>query len=263
MSFSNYLGIRNALFNILDKKNLGSTEYSIAYYLLKNFNHLGSINIYKMVEECSVSRSTIDRFFKSLGYKNFLEFKKSFQNKYNIHLTKLINRPYKVYIDILTEEILKMMEELKYRMNSKEVLSICNYIHDSEKVVFLSSSSNAGIIRNFQQEFIYLDKIIYSISQSYENDKLMTSLNKTDLLINFSITGDLAKIIENKIKELNCKKILITINRDSKLKDSYDNTYYLSSKDMSELDINIYNRYALTYMLDILLNNYSYMFFNK
>lgn len=260
MNILNNLGIRNSLFDILDKKNLGSIDYSIAYYLLKNFNRLGSISIYKMVEECNVSRSSINRFFKNIGYKNFLEFKTSFKHKYDVHITKLINRPYKDYINILTVEILSMMEELKYRMDSQEVIKICEEIYNSEKVVFLSASSNAGIIRNFQQEFIYLDKIIYSISQSYANDKLMKSLTERDLLINFSITGVLAKANEESIKKLNCNKILITVNRDKNLISSYDNTYYLSSKNIDELDVNIYNRYALTYMLDILLNNYSYMY---
>lgn len=263
MNIANNLGIRNSLFKIINSEDLSSIEYHLAHYLLEHFNSLDKLNIYKMVDETNVSRSSINRFIKELGYKNFLDFKTGFKNQgYSNQKDDFFNRPYSDYIDLLTDEIFEMMYELRKRMNNEELIYMCKKICESKNVVFLSSSTNSGMVNYFQQEFIFMNKIIYSISESYSDGKLLSKLNEDDLIIVFSMSGKLAFANKEYIEKINCVKFLITTNRSADLYDSFDKTYYLSSKDCKDLDVKIYNRYGITYMLDILLNTYSYIYFS-
>lgn len=264
MNDVNNLGIRNLLFNIINQKDLSSIDYNIAYYLLNQFNDLDKLNIYRMVDECNVSRSSINRFIKELGYKNFLDFKNGFKNqRYIIQKENLIDRPYGDYISILTDNIFNMMKELRERMNTDEVIKICENIHFSKNVVFLSSSTNAGMVTYFQQEFIFMNKLIQSVSDSYSKHNFMSQLDYNDLIIVFSVSGRFAKACEEYVSNARSKKILITANRSNEISNNYNKVYHLSSKDINNVDINIYNRYGITYMLDIILNTYSFLYFNK
>lgn len=264
MSQANNLGLRNSLFNLINKNELGSTDYSIAFYLLNHFNNFDSLNIYKMAEDCNVSRSSINRFIKELGYNNFLDFKNGFKDeRYTEQKNKLIERPFPEYINLLTNEIFDMMDELKNRMNTEEVISLCQKINESNKVVFLSSSTNSGMVTYFQQEFILMDKLIYSISDSYTKDSFISSLTEDDYIITFSNSGRFALATLDVIMNTKCKTTLITTNREKAFLNFYDNIYYLSSKDIRDLDENIYNRYGITYMLDIILNTYAYLYSTK
>lgn len=264
MTSVNNLGLRNSLFNLINQKKYGSTEYSIAFYLLNNFNDFENLNIYRMVDECNVSRSSINRFIKDLGYQNFLDFKNGFkEGGYSVQKKILTERSYPGYINSLTDEIQSMMGDLRNRMNTEEVLKICKEIHESKNVVFLSSSTNAGIVTYFQQEFILLEKLIYSVSDSYSKDTFISSLDESDYILTFSNTGRFANATLNVIETTKAKSVLITTNRNPVFQDSYGKVYYLSSHDVSEIAENIYNRYGITYMLDIILNTYAYLYSNS
>lgn len=261
MAYVANLGLRNLLFNILNKNDIGSTYYSLSKYLLENFNNINNINIYDMAEEVSVSRSTINRFVKDLGYQNFVELKKSFESEHYLeHKNNLDNRDYTKYIDVLKEEITIMMEDLLNRMNTVEVVKICEKIHESKNVLFVSSSSNSGFIHYFQNEFIMLNKLIYSISNVYDNNELISVINNSDYIIIFSMSGRFAKSINYLLEDSDAVKTLITLNRDNSLNRMFDQVYHLASKTNNHIDEELYNRYGITFMLDIILNTYAYLY---
>lgn len=261
MAYVANLGLRNSLFNILNKNEVGSTYYSLSKYLLENFNNINKLNIYDMVYEVNVSRSTINRFVKDLGYKNFVELKQSFESKrYLEHKSMIMNRDYSKYIELLKDDVRIMMNDLLKRMDTDEVVKICKKIHDSENVLFISSSSNAGVVSYFQNEFILLNKLIYGISNIFDNSDMINVINKSDYILVFSMSGRFANNISYLLEDSYADKTLITLSRDESLDNIFNQVYKLASKDNKHIDECLYNRYGITFMLDIIFNTYAYLY---
>lgn len=258
-------GFRSTLFNILNSYEFGTSEYSIAEYLLKNFTHLQSLTVNKISFDCNVSRISVYRFFNNLGYRNFSDFKTNYINEgYGNKGKKLKYSYYSAYIDRLTIEIQAMLEELKHRMNTSEVDVIAEAIYRSEKVYFVTNSKNLGTISHFQSALVLLNKLVYAVSNFSVNEKVLNQISSKDLLMVVSIGGGLARQINPLLANNQSEKILITLNRSSELKALYKATYYLSKKDIHDIENEIiYNTYGLTFMLDIILNSYAMLLQNK
>lgn len=76
----------NRLLIILNDSDLDSTDYHIALVMLQNMHRLADLSIQQLADLCSVSKSTISKFIRELGYEDFADFRDAavFQdNKYH------------------------------------------------------------------------------------------------------------------------------------------------------------------------------------
>lgn len=78
-----------SLLSILNHENEKSTSFLLAKYFLDNFHRLKTLSIYKVSAECFVSRSSIQRFVKQIGYDRFTSLKNSVR-KIAIHQESFI-----------------------------------------------------------------------------------------------------------------------------------------------------------------------------
>ena len=60
----------SSLLSILNTNDELDTDFVIAKYFLNNLNHLKDISIYKVADECFVSRSSVQRFIKNKLFHN-------------------------------------------------------------------------------------------------------------------------------------------------------------------------------------------------
>ena len=70
---------------LLNESSSDSTFYHIALTMLQNMELLHSLAINEVADLCSVSKSTISKFIRALGYEDYAEFREAakFQdNKY-------------------------------------------------------------------------------------------------------------------------------------------------------------------------------------
>ena len=82
----NKYGILNSLISVLNEGAEDTADVNIAKYLLQNFNRLQELNIYDIASECFVSRATIRRFSKKMGFDNFKDLKGQFINFHDTYL---------------------------------------------------------------------------------------------------------------------------------------------------------------------------------
>ena len=61
------------LLAILNTNNTEDTNFHIAKYILEHFQNLDQLSIYTVADECFVSRSSVQRFIKTIGYDSFFE----------------------------------------------------------------------------------------------------------------------------------------------------------------------------------------------
>lgn len=65
--------IRIQLLNIINRESPDSMNFIIAQYILENLERKKVVSTKELADECKVSKSSISRFCRKLGYEDFLE----------------------------------------------------------------------------------------------------------------------------------------------------------------------------------------------
>lgn len=259
---ANRLSLVHSLFSIINENDENDTNYVLAHYFLNHYHELNSLNIYDISEECFVSRSSVRRFCKSIGYENFLDLKKefsSYDDRYQSYM-QYANRDN--YRERLTQEINEMIIELDQRMDTREVYEIARRMKESRHTVFLTSGTTAGLVRDFQESMVLNKKVISLVSELYSDNPLLHNLNEDDYLITISNTGTFAYASYPLVEHTKAYKTLITLKRDPLFNRQYDKIYHLSAVDRSDKGENVYGKYGISYMLDIIFSEYTRKFSN-
>lgn len=259
----NRMSLLNSLFSIMNEGCEEDSGYILARYFLEHYSELGSANIYDVAADCFVSRSSVRRFCRLIGYDNFLELKKDFKEYNHLYSRFVTHADCENYRTILTNEIENMIKELDKRMNNEETIRIVERIHDSNKVVFLATDTSASFIKQFQQSMIFGGKIIYLISNDFGNNSLLSKMEKEDYLVTVSASGTFAAASLDYIAGCKAFKSLITVNRDALFKEHYDKVYHLSANNHTQEAFSVYGSYGISYMLDIIFSQYIYRYKNK
>ena len=66
-----------SLLSLLNRNDENDTDFVIARYFLNHLRELKDTSIYKIADECYVSRSSVQRFIKNIGYDSFTSMKAS------------------------------------------------------------------------------------------------------------------------------------------------------------------------------------------
>lgn len=250
----NRLSLVHSLTSVINDSPQDDVNYTLAYYFLQHYHELDELNIYDVAAQCYVSRSSVRRFCKEIGYENFKDLKHNFKEFDEQFHQLLSNNDQENYREWLTNEINSMMKELDQRMNTNEVDVIIDKIHDSREVVFLTSGSSTMPVKEFQRSMIVCGKIIRIISDA-NVDYVIDSLTEQDYLITVSATGHFAKEVKAVVEKSKAYNVLITANRSQELKKPYHKVYHLSAKDYA-MQKSVYGKYGISYMLDILFSIY-------
>ena len=253
--------ILTSLLSIMNQNDESNVDCVLAKYLLEHLDEIPRLSIYDLADACYVSRSSIHRFVRSCGYESFREFKKASVDA-DMHRRRFIQ--YTDFTDYpvhLKYQTMQMMEDVTRIADSEEMSRTIEAIHDSKEVVFLVADDSSSPVRVFQQQMTAVNKIVCVLTSSNTNLSMIDSLTDRDLLVVCSISGNFAIMINDDVRELATKKILLTTNRTTLFSSSYDTIFYLSSYRFSAssnlvASQNIYTAYSLSYFLDLLFHFY-------
>lgn len=253
--------IMTSLLSVLNKNDVKNSDYIIARYLLENIYLLNNLSIYKVASDCFVSRSSIQRFIKSLGYESFKSLKENVSELYE-HQKSFINyTDHAEYTNYLGDQLYNMMKNINKLTESNKLLILSRMIHDAPECVMLSANDGLGSLHTFQQSLLLSNKLVKIISNSSKSIDFISNLSEDDLIITCSVSGNFAIASSDNIRSCKAKKVLITINRTLLFEQVYDNIIYLSedylpSSRTINANRNVYTRYGLEYFLDLLYHSY-------
>lgn len=266
----NNLVLLNTLSSII---NEGTTDchYSIAEYLLHNIHRISNVSVNNIVDEAFVSRSTIRRFCNRLGYDNFSELKNSLSAiifPSNIHLREFMDTSN--YRNELKKELPKMFTDINSTVTDDIIDDLVKLIHQYDDVAIISASNTNSNLLKFQQELFYANKIVRLISIGLDNGNISETLNRNSLIISVSVSGVFANAINDMMKELSGRKILITAYRNDIFEETYDQIIYISSDKSNSKDnpfwedkIGLYGKYGITYIFDLIAEHYIYSYMKR
>jgi len=133
-------------FDLLNSLPEDSVYYIALNALLNNRDQLQNASIYDIAETCNVSRTTINRLFKKLGYKSYKEFRQDMTRafgKYSAHNHIIPIQHYNDDEDIV-DNILGSVEaicaHLRSTIDLKMFSDVLETFHTARKVRFYSAN---------------------------------------------------------------------------------------------------------------------------
>lgn len=252
----------STLFTVVnDEQPSNVTNRVIADYLLRNLNNLDKLTIYDVAEECYVSRSSIHRFLKHIGIDQFSRLGQ-FVNDSQLH--------YQAYIDYVNRDnfatyvksmMINMMDDITQVSDNSQIKHLVEMIHDYKRVYILIADTSSSAAKHFQEELVTIGKFIYVYTDSKVTDESLSKLNKNDLLITCSVTGNYAFAVSRDLDKIEATKVLITINHSDEYKNHFDEIIYMGKQVYIRNHIyfgnrNVYTKYGLLFFFDIIYNHY-------
>ena len=252
------------LLNIINSDSEDDIDVTIANYILKNIYNVNKITIYDVSEKCYLSRSSVQRFVKKIGFNSFTEFKENISSTAIEHLPAHIeyasSKDYETtLVSNLSSMILDIITTSKKGLFS--VTDLAKLIKEKNIVTFVISESSSTSARSFQESMLSTSKLIHLLSDSSTNIDSLLNLNESDLTVVLSVTGNYALSLTDLIENVKSKTVLITLNHSEKLKQVFDEIYYLSdsftfSSDTTSRMRNVYTKYSIILFLDLLFHEY-------
>lgn len=257
-----------SLLAILNTNDENDTNFIIAKYFLTHLDDISKTSIYELADNCFVSRSSVQRFIKSIGYDSYGQVKENLKEVI-IHESAFLDyTDHSNYSNYIAEEINNMVTDIIKSSNSETFIKLNKLFLKTKNVVILTAEDSSSACRLFQQQVLSTGKLIRLISSANPNQSLLQSLNKEDLLMVCSVTGNFAIAINSQINEIKAKKCLITINKTAVFEDNYDFIYYIGNNlHISSRNIvqskNVYTNYGLSFFFDLFFHEYSKNTINK
>ncbi len=257
----------SSLLFLLNNNDKDDTDFIIAWYLITHLKKIKDISIYKIAEECYVSRSSTQRFIKNIGYESYTQLKENADEIVTHELGFIDYTDHAEYRQYLSDSITGMISDVIKATQSRRYQELIDMFMNSENIVILTAEDSSHACKVFQQQALTVKKLVRIVTSASNTLSILESMQPDDLLIVCSVTGNFALAINSQIREINARKCLVTMNTTSQFEGAYDLIYYMSSiyrlnANNFVSNRNVYNYYGLNLFFDLFYHD-CYLKFNK
>ncbi len=226
---------RMSLINILEANlEKGDSKAVIARVLLRNFYNIPNMTQEHIAKLSFVAPSTIGRFCKKIGYRNFIEFRK-YVNEYIEKLktdSKLSEKFYKAadkdvfsFSDEIFSSTMKTLYNAQKSIDIETIDKVTDLIIDTEKIAVFGLPISQIMGKDFQYHMLRHGKYMEAFTEFKKQVELAESLDENSLAIFISKTGGERKFIcdiLNIVKSRKAKTVLITYKPNSYIAQNSD-----------------------------------------
>lgn len=216
----------NRLLIILNNGKENSTYYHIANILLCNFASIKDMTISEVAELCFVSKSTISKFTRYIGFDDFLELKLAASYKSNKHsnylnysdniLSYMESHTKEEYIDVIIDDL----ELAKSSIDMNKIDELVENLIKYDKVAAFGLLYSESAAMDLQIKLAYNQKYIITHTNDVAQNEFIKNADKDTLVIIFTNSGDYIKkyqlmagnIDKNIFKQTKAKIAVITAN---------------------------------------------------
>lgn len=176
------------LSTIASEKN-GSTNCVIATYILDHLEEMQNIGIKEIAKKCNVATSSISRFCKEIGLRDFVELKELLlSTKLNFEEQSQSASVYQ-RIEDYSDKINESIQMVKNTLDARQLIKLCEDIKKYKRVAIFGLLKAGSVAINLQGDLLMLGKQVYTnISYTQQMQYIITS-DEDDLIIVFSYTG--------------------------------------------------------------------------
>ena len=132
--------IRIQLLNVINRESSDSMNFIIAQYILENLDRRKVITTKELADNCNVSKSSISRFCRKIGYEDFMELQyaiatyNSFIAERFSHIDGVTTKDYVVNYFERSKEIINYLNQ---NMDTDTLEELVKDIHDYKRVVLM------------------------------------------------------------------------------------------------------------------------------
>ncbi len=253
---------RTSFLAVLNSNDESDINVVLAKFFLENFHRIADMSIYQVAEECYTSRSSVQRFIKSIGYETFTALKEttaevlSHQASYHTYVD------HTDYPEYLMHSVTSMMADINAMAEKQRLSRLAETIHDSANVFIISAEDSSSSARIFQQQMLSMNRLVRIVTSSaHTNPDVINTLDEHDCVITCSASGNYALTINEEMQAVKAHKTLVTLNRTTLFEPTYDYIFYLSGEYLPSNRTlttirNVYTRYGMSYFFDLLFHYY-------
>lgn len=225
---------------ILENENLTKYEKMIANYISKNVTRIPYMTVQELAQELKVSTATVSRFFVTIGFSGFKQFKDYIKSTLDItpadKMEDIINKVENK--DIPTEIMNKSVQYLRktvQRLSRKEFNRAVEALIQAKRIYIYGSGPSESLsdLLAFRLNRFNFDikKMAKSGHELYET---LLHLTKEDVVFIFGFFNTLpeTRVILNHAKEVGFTTILVT---DLVISDMIDNSDIVLFTERGEL----------------------------
>lgn len=250
------------LTNINLKKNLlTKNELKACEAIVENLVYVQKYSFTELSEIIGISKASILRFCKKIGYSGYNEFKfdciKYVNSLYNINESE---ENHKSKISKITSLYSNVFSLIDKTVNEDEIINLIQLMKKARKIYALGIVNSAVICHQLRYAFLMYGICIEVVSSLDELQTLDLTLNENDLFIIISVSSktDIVKMAFKLKENIGLKTCLITMNTQTPLIKQSDITIILppvsNLKNQSLLD----SIPTYTVFVEILLYYYSH-----
>lgn len=203
-----------------------SVDFIIAFHILRYISVIRGISIQNLADACMVSKSTISRFCRKIGYEDYNELMEELNSSSDHYQEVLMNPRRRGNSEEYLLEISQVVTELHRTMDYDKIHELAKDIATHSKVYVMGSMQAYTPALQLQEELCLSGKIILAPAIfSLQTESIMHA-NSDDLFIFFSNSGHFVDRIFLNKENRNVLKIpkiwMITGNEDIKEDAMYD-----------------------------------------
>lgn len=186
----------NRLLIVLNEENPESTYYFIALTMLQHLEELRELSIGQLADLCMVSKSTISKFVRHIGYEDFADFRYGtiFQkNKYGYSFSYAENVIRYIEDNSLDAFLLTVFHDISATYQSLDWSAVDRLVRDLaqyQKVAAFGLLFSETAALDLQTKLVYSKKFIVTNLNDLKQDNYIENAGKDTLIIVFSDSGE-------------------------------------------------------------------------
>ncbi|WP_321388336.1 MurR/RpiR family transcriptional regulator [uncultured Enterococcus sp.] len=216
----------------LNSEPVGTNDYRISRFILSNLKEMHGYNISQLAQACFVSNSSVSRFCRKIGFRDFNELKHQFFQWTDIGSKKFAYPGYRTealkdtYIDGIIENLLLLKESI----SAQELHQLAKDILSFPKVAAFGSLHSQSVVLNLQTDLLTSGIVMDTRTRFQEQLEYIEEADSETLILLFSRGGSHLKrflIHDLQLSKNNRPKIvMVTANRGFKTNKYIDQFIY-------------------------------------
>jgi DNA-binding MurR/RpiR family transcriptional regulator len=221
----------------LNSEPVGTNDYRISRFILSNLKEMHKYNISQLAKACFVSNSSVSRFCRKIGFRDFNELKHQFFQWTDIADTKFmfVGRREEALKDSYIDSIIKNLQLLKESIQETELQQLAKDILTYPKVAAFGSLHSQSVVLNLQTDLLTSGIVMDTRSRFQEQLEYIEDADNETLILLFSRGGSHLKrflIHDLELSKNNRPKIvMITANRGFRNNKYIDQFIYYDEKE--------------------------------
>lgn len=231
-------------------------------YIQDNIEDVSYMPISQIAKESNIGEATITRFSKKMGFSSLQDFKVTLAQEISIsNKSKTIinsnienDEPAIDTAKKLLSSNITTLEKTVDLINNQYIHNCAKMIINARRIYFVGIGYSGIIAQDSNYKFMRIGLNCMSFDSSHTMIMMASIMEKEDLLIAISHTGETDAIIKTVelAKQNNVDVISITQNHESKLKDISDvNLAYVSEETLLETG-SISSKLAQIFLIDLI-----------